>query len=236
LVSAQGIWPRILRGPVGKQEYVALVRDVAVPAVPPRLPFQVIVRIATSDDFPALEHIMHSQSYVGLSLTQAGLARRFDAGDACVVITSRGDIAAFSWIRFDNGSFNSKWLSLPLHQGEAYIHNTFTRPSYRGQGLATLLSVERLSWLRGRGVRVAYSWIAPANPMRTVAARTGSIEVGQVTQHYLRGVRKPVLNTITIFDPPHPLAGWCSPARMRFPSGLVHVHHDRAPSLESNTA
>ncbi len=219
-----------MRGPIGKLEYIALVRDIRNPVADFRPRVSVTIRLATLDDGPRLAAMMRAPDYYGPRMSVADMARLFEAGNVCFVAECRGDIAVVSWIRFDNASYNRKWISLPLRDGEAYIAGTFTRPQYHYRGLATAVSVERLKLLREREIGLAYSWIDPPNvAMRTVAARTGWVEVGKVTHYYARVIRRPLVNVLTAFDPPDPVREWFSTKRLRFPVGLLRVRRARPP-------
>jgi GNAT superfamily N-acetyltransferase len=176
---------------------------------------------------------MNAPDYEGNHMDEDTITRRFRVGDACIVADVDGDVAALSWIRFDNASFRRSWLSIPLESGEAYFAWTRTDPKHRGKGLATRLARWRWRWLRERGVHVAYSWIRPANdPMLCVTSRAGAMAVSWLTQYYPRVIQRPRLNFVCAALGPARLSNWCSPSRMRFPQGLTFFTHNVLSALQ----
>lgn len=219
---------RVFRPPFGKLEYYAFARDTTrrVPALPDRP--GATVRLATPADVPHLLRLMDQPDYRGGRMDRPSLERRVAIGDKCFVAEQDGEIAAVSWMRFDNATYRKAWLSVPLRAGEAYIAGTFTVPRFRNTGLGTMVAIERLRWMYEHGIHIAYSWVDTQNPpMLTVMAKTDWMPVAAVTQFYPRGLRRPTFNIVRVPDPENPLAAWCGPERIRFPRGLAFFTRGR---------
>jgi GNAT superfamily N-acetyltransferase len=226
-------WRRCLRSPLGRLQYCGFASELSEPAPSGREGENGGVRLAEDRDVPRLVTVMNAQNYEGHQMDAATVMRRFEAGDVCALAEVDGELAALSWIRFDNASFRKSWVSIPLKQGEAYFAWTHTEPAHRGKGLATRLALWRLRWLREQGVRVAYSWIRPTNAaMLSVTVRAGAVAISHLTQYYPRVLHRPRLNVVRVAPTLPRLREWCSPARMRFPQGLTLFDHAAVGALQ----
>ncbi len=174
---------------------------------------------------------MTHPEFRGAALTVEQLARRHQDGGVCLIAESGEEIAYLSWIRLSDASLRREGIEVSLRPGEAYIDSIFAMPAYRGQGLATAVAAARIKYLRQRGIKTAYGWVAPHNtPMVTVLTRAGYRVVGRVMQLLWLPIRHvPLVNIVVVTDPSDPLAGICSPDRLRFRSGITiyRVRSDR---------
>jgi hypothetical protein len=203
-------------------EYCGFVFDLSGPPPDGSYWDDGVIRLADAQDVPRLDRITCGPEYEGSAMDAEAIGGRLRAGDVCVLAEAAGEIVAVSWIRFDNATYSKKWLSMPLESGEAYCAWTHTVPGHRGSGIASQIALWRLRWLQEQGVRVAYSWITPANlPMLRVVERAGAIPVTRLNQYYPRVLHRPRLNVVHVAPAPPRLSDWCSPARMRFPRGLA---------------
>jgi ribosomal protein S18 acetylase RimI-like enzyme len=174
--------------------------------------------------------VMESPEFRGEPLTADMMARRYHDGSVCLIAELGETIVYLSWIRFSDASMHRDGIEVPLRPGEAYIDSIFAMPAYRGQGLATAAAIARLKYLRQRGIRAAYGWVAPHNtPMIKLLARVGYQEVGRITQIVWRlGRRVPLVNLITVAEPADSLADTCSPRRLKLRSGVTVYRRRRS--------
>lgn len=216
-------WRRILRPPLIRIDSLACVRELDTPFPDVPLPKGVTIRPATPNDFPRVAAAMANPEFRGSALTVENMARRYQDGGVCLIAESGDAIAYLSWIRFSDASLSREGIEVSLRPGEAYIDSIFAMPAYRGRGLATAVATARIKYLRQRGIKTAYGWVAPHNtPMVMVLTRAGYRVVGRVMQLLWLPIRHvPLVNVVVVTDPSDPLAGICSPDRLRFRSGIT---------------
>jgi len=188
-------------------------------------PAGVTIRVATPDDFSRLAEAMAGTEFRGRPLGVDEVAERCDRGDVCLIAESGGQLAYLSWIKFTDASMRRNGVDVPLRPGEAYIDSIFAMPAYRGQGLATAVAAARLRYLRDRGTKVAFGWVAPHNtPMIRVLERAGYRFIGSIHQLLWQfRSRTPLLSVVVTFHPAGSIAlpQICSPDRMRLRAGIV---------------
>lgn len=88
-------------------------------------------------------------------LTEAVLIDRLERGLTCFAVKHQGRIVAYLWCAFEV-------IDDPVYQGrlkenEAHLFNAYTRPEYRGKGLAPLMRYQCYKSLKARGVNTFYS-------------------------------------------------------------------------------
>lgn len=168
---------------------------------------------------------MAAEDFRGRPLGVDDIARRSARGDACLIAEAGGRLAYLSWIKFSDASMRPSGVEIPLRPGEAYIDAVFAMPAYRGQGLATAVAAARLRYLRDRGVKVAFGWVAPHNtPILRVLEHAGYRITGSISQliWQLR-TRAPLLSVLVAIDAAgaDPSLQLCTAERVRFRTGLV---------------
>jgi len=77
------------------------------------------------------------------------------AGQKCIGIKHKGEIAAFMWINFSELKY--KLLCMQLKSNEAYLWNMFTLEPYRGKNLAPYLRYKSYEILHEMGRDTLYS-------------------------------------------------------------------------------
>lgn len=218
-------WRAILRLPIIRVASLACARRLDAPFEEVSPPQGVTIRVATTGDAPRLAAAMAGSEFRGSRLGVDDVARRFASGDGCLIAEAGEQVAYLSWIKFTDASMRRNGVEVPLRPDEAYIDAVFAMPSYRGQGLATAVAAARLTYLRDRGVKVAFGWVAPHNtPIIRVLQRAGYRIVGSISQLIWQvGSRTPMLNVVVAIDSAgaDPSLQLCTPERVRCRTGLV---------------
>lgn len=88
-------------------------------------------------------------------LSEAMLVDRLERGLTCFAVKHQGRIAAYIWCAFD--VIDDPVYQATLKENEAHLFNLYTRPEYRGKGLAPLMRYQCYKALKARGVDVFYS-------------------------------------------------------------------------------
>ncbi len=83
------------------------------------------------------------------------LLKLLEAGEQCLGIKHKDEIAAFMWIKFDE--INYKLTHIDLKSDEAYLWFMYTRESYRGNNLAPYLRYKSYKMLNEMGRDKLYS-------------------------------------------------------------------------------
>jgi ribosomal protein S18 acetylase RimI-like enzyme len=115
-------------------------------------------------------------------LTPAEVARRFDAGNRCLLWFDAGEPACFYWFYVNSpartggpadtggadaallvSSIARTSLRLVLRPGDAYIWDGYVAPIHRGRGIFTRAVRDLLAHLAARGVRRVYTIIDHSN-------------------------------------------------------------------------
>lgn len=168
---------------------------------------------------------MAADDFLGRPLGVDDIAQRSERGDVCMIAEARSHPVYLSWIKFSDASMRFNGVEVPLRHGEAYVDAVFATPAFRGQGLATAVAVARLKYLRDRGVKVAFGWVAPHNtPIIRVLQRAGYRIVGSISQLIWQvGTRVPLLNVVVAIDAvdADPALQLCTPERVRCRTGVV---------------
>jgi hypothetical protein len=94
-------------------------------------------------------------STVNSWFTEEKLLDLLEAGQKCIGIKHKGEIAAFMWINFTELSYKSTVIH--LKSNEAYLWFMFTMESYRGKNLAPYLRYKSYEILKEMGRDKLYS-------------------------------------------------------------------------------
>jgi len=88
-------------------------------------------------------------------ISEEALIKRLKQGKRCFGIKCREQIAAFTWVDFEEfGVSASRSL---LNENEAYLFDAYTLPSFRGKGLAPLIRYYAYGQLEDMGIKALYS-------------------------------------------------------------------------------
>jgi hypothetical protein len=97
--------------------------------------------------------IIEAVNFVGLS--EKKLIDLLNAGEKCIGIKHKGEIAAFMWINFIEFSYRSTFMH--LKSNEAYLWFMNTMESYKGRNLAPYLRYKSYEMLKEMGRDKLYS-------------------------------------------------------------------------------
>lgn len=119
-------------------------RDTTLPSVEGE--FQVCQ--ITSENLPLL-------TTLGSAVTIEKLQERLARGHICIALRHKGYVVAYTWA--DTTEINDSTYRTKLGENEVYLYDAFTRPEYRGQGLAPLMRVRCYETLRALGKSTFFS-------------------------------------------------------------------------------
>ncbi len=91
----------------------------------------------------------------GRSFSEAELLKRLNQGKRCYGIACREQMAAFTWVDFEEFGMNDSRSS--LKEDEAYLFDAYTLPAFRGKGLAPLVRYYAYGQLEDMGIKTLYS-------------------------------------------------------------------------------
>jgi hypothetical protein len=84
------------------------------------------------------------------------------AGNKCLGLKHKDQIASFMWVNFKECSFEPAWIL--LKNDEAYLSSMYTMESYRGKNLAPYLRYKSYEFLKKMGRDKIYSVTEYFNP------------------------------------------------------------------------
>jgi hypothetical protein len=104
-------------------------------------------------------------------LSTSELDTRFNRGDAVALASSSGEPAGCMWMGFSSGielNFDTWWI---LRRGEALRHGSFVVPSFRGQGVHSVVNSALNTYALQHGITRALASISALNPQSLSLAR-----------------------------------------------------------------
>ncbi len=129
-----------------------------------------VVRVATSDDAPALRAAMDASGFYPRNVVET----RRREGRLPYILIVDGLVACYGWVALTPQPIGDLGISFLLADGDAYIYDCATRPAYRRRGLYPELLRFIAVDLRNRGLRRAWIATAPGNaPSWKGIARAG---------------------------------------------------------------
>jgi ribosomal protein S18 acetylase RimI-like enzyme len=120
---------------------------------------------AKSDNHPfrvldAHEILNQNNYYDGFNSRNQAI-NKIAKGDLLFVHERDGKFVYFVWIEQNNISID--WFRFDLPHNVAYLSNEFTRPEYRGQGIAKMVRKQIFHYLKNNGIRFVILVINPKN-------------------------------------------------------------------------
>jgi len=143
--SQTGLWlaDKLVSLPCRRIEYTVFARSLLepLPVVEPRLP--ITLRPASQADLAKFEGLVPSWEldYFG---------RRLAHGRHCFLALNGDNLAAYCWAT-TQVEFDVDNLEMQLQPGDVYVDDAFTIPSYRRQGIQTVVHLYRLRYMRDLG-------------------------------------------------------------------------------------
>lgn len=154
-------------------EYLVLARPLAHLVEPAGLAVNFTIREIQKPDLPAVQAIASAsdgERFAGfLAHGGVGLAAELD-----------GRVMGYGWAS-PSLVRNLHRISIPLLADDAFVHDIFICPEFRGQGVATALVMRLLYRLREQGYHRAVNHVSIDNEAaRSVHRRWGYVEQGRV--------------------------------------------------------
>ncbi len=110
------------------------------------------------------------------------LEERLARGDECFIARHEGRIVATSWASFGQHLIRSIRYRYEIGPSEAYLHDSFTDPTFRGRSIAPALSVYVLEQLRSAGLtRVTVATLPENSANLRARAKSGFRVCGRLT-------------------------------------------------------
>ena len=112
--------------------------------------------------FLTREDVQNLDRIEGREITALGMQDKLSKGHKCLGLKINGNIAAFTWCRFDIFDF-PETKGFALRENEAYLYDMYVLKDYRGLNIAPLLRYSCYKELAKIGNMVLYSFADVSN-------------------------------------------------------------------------
>jgi len=101
--------------------------------------------------------VMKEVASCGEQLPEVLLLDRLERGLSCFAIKHRERIAAYVWCAFEQ--INDSMYKASLKEKEVHLYNVWTRPEYRGKGIAAFMMYQCVNALEEKGIANFYTLV-----------------------------------------------------------------------------
>jgi len=98
---------------------------------------------------------MQEVAECGEQLSQAALLDRLERGLTCFALKHHERIAAYTWCAFE--CISDPVYKAKLKENEVHLYDVWTRPEYRGQGMAYFTNYQCIKALDDKGIESFYT-------------------------------------------------------------------------------
>ena len=129
--------------------------------------------------------------------SRAQLEERFARGDECFVARHEGRLVSTSWVSHREHLIRGLRYRYAVGPTEAYLHDSYTAPTFRGRSVAPALGVHVLERLRRAGLARVTMAVSPENVANLRArakngyrlcGRIDCLQLGRRVWHWRRAI------------------------------------------------